>query len=268
MDPLTLTNPIEMLNDLVPELQASFDSAFVIEFGNSGFGITQYMLYAALVWVIVLAVVMIAGRKLTLVPNSKFVNMVEYGYQMVRNSIGEGTIGHGYKKHVPLLATLFFFILISNFIGLIPGSKAATGSIQITWALSIVAFVYFNYWGVKAHGGWGYIKSIAPSGLPAPMVPIIWVFEFVSLVIRVLTLAVRLYGNMFAGHMALGVFALFASTFLLAAINGAGAIGGLSIVWLAFEVFMYALETLVAFLQAYVFTILTAVYINLATSSH
>ncbi len=258
-----------MLNEAVPELQASFDSAFLIEFGNSGFGITQYMAYAILVFIIVLLVVFGVGRKLTLVPSSKFTNMVEYGYQMVRNSIGEGTIGHGYKKHIPLLATLFFFILVSNFIGLIPGAKAATGSIQITWALSIVAFVYFNYWGVKAHGGWGYIKSIAPSGLPAVMVPIIWVFEFVSLVIRVLTLAVRLYGNMFAGHMALGVFALFATSFLTATLNGATpAFGGLSIVWLLFEIFMYALETLVAFLQAYVFTILTAVYINLATSSH
>lgn len=261
-------DPIAMLAEHVPELKESFDPAFVIPFGDTGLGITQYMLYACLVWVIVLAVVMLAGKRLTLVPNNKFVNMVEYGYQMVRNSIGEGTIGHGYKKHIPLLATLFFFILISNFIGLIPGSKAATGSIQITWALSIVAFVYFNYWGVKAHGGWGYIKSIAPSGLPAPMVPIIWVFEFVSLVIRVLTLAVRLYGNMFAGHMALGVFALFTTSFIAAAINGAGAIGGVSIVWMLLELFMYALETLVAFLQAYVFTILTAVYINLATSSH
>ncbi len=258
-----------MLNEEVPHLQASFDSAFLIEFGNTGFGITQYMAYAILVFIIVLLVVFGVGRKLTLVPNSKFVNMVEYGYQMVRNSIGEGTIGHGYKKHIPLLATLFFFILISNYIGLIPGSKAATGSLQINWALSIVAFVYFNYWGVKAHGGWGYIKSIAPSGLPAPMVPVIWVFEFVSLVIRVLTLAVRLYGNMFAGHMALGVFALFATSFLTATLNGASvAFGGLSIVWLLFEIFMYALETLVAFLQAYVFTILTAVYISLATSSH
>lgn len=258
-----------MLNEAVPELQASFNSGFLIEFGNSGFGITQYMAYAILVFALALIIVLVAGRKLTLVPNSKFVNMVEYGYQMVRNSIGEGTIGHGYKKHVPLLATLFFFILISNFIGLIPGAKAATGSIQITWALSIVAFVYFNYWGVKAHGGWGYIKSIAPSGLPVVMVPIIWVFEFVSLVIRVLTLAIRLYGNMFAGHMALGVFALFVTSFLTATLNGATpALGGLSIIWLLFEIFMYALETLVAFLQAYVFTILTAVYINLATSSH
>ena len=262
------TNPIEMINEAVPELQASFDSAFLIEFGNTGFGITQYMAYAILVMIILLLVVFGVGKRLTLVPSSKFANMVEYGYQMVRNSIGEGTIGHGYKKHIPLLATLFFFILISNFIGLIPGSKAATGSLQINWALSIVAFVYFNYWGIKTHGGWGYIKSIAPSGLPAVMVPVIWVFEFVSLVIRVLTLAVRLYGNMFAGHMALGVFALFVTSFLTATINGGGPIGGLSIIWLLFEIFMYALETLVAFLQAYVFTILTAVYISLATSSH
>ena len=232
---LSGTDPLAMLSALVPELKESFNAGFVIPFGDTGFGITQYMLYAILVWIIVFAVVMLAGKRLTLVPNNKFVNMVEYGYQMVRNNIGEGTIGHGYKKHIPLLATLFFFILISNFIGLIPGAKAATGSLQINWALSIVAFVYFNYWGVKAHGGWGYIKSIA---------------------------------NMFAGHMALGVFALFASSFLFAAINGAGAIGGLSVLWLAFEIFMYALETLVAFLQAYVFTILTAVYINLATSSH
>ena len=258
-----------MINEAVPELQASFNSAFLIEFGDSGFGITQYMAYAILVIIVLLLIVFGVGKKLTLVPNSKFVNMVEYGYQMVRNSIGEGTIGHGYKKHIPLLATLFFFILISNFIGLIPGAKAATGSLQINWALSIVAFVYFNYWGVKVHGGWGYIKSIAPSGLPAPMVPVIWLFEFVSLVIRVLTLAVRLYGNMFAGHMALGVFALFVTSFLTAMLNGATvAFGGLSIVWLLFEIFMYALETLVAFLQAYVFTILTAVYISLATSSH
>ena len=122
-------------------------------------------------------------------------------------------------------------------------------------------------WAWEAFAAARTSSSVA-SGLPKVMVPIIWVFEFVSLVIRVLTLAVRLYGNMFAGHMALGVFALFASSFLFAAINGAGAIGGLSVLWLAFEIFMYALETLVAFLQAYVFTILTAVYINLATSSH
>lgn len=262
-------DPLALVNELVGHLQASFDPAFVFEFGDSGIGMTQYVLWMFIALAITLIIVLVAGRRLTVVPNSKFINMIEYGYQFVRKDMGEGVIGHGYKKHVPLLATLFFFILISNVIGLIPGCKTPTGALSITWALSVVSFVYFNYWGIKTHGGWGYIKSIAPSGLPAPMVPIIWFFEFVSLVIRVLTLAVRLYGNMFAGHMALGIFALMASCFLTSVINGATVLfGGISLVWLIFLVAMYALECLVAFLQAYVFTILSAVYIQLATSSH
>ncbi|MBQ9069095.1 MAG: F0F1 ATP synthase subunit A, partial [Eggerthellaceae bacterium] len=122
---------------------------------------------------------------------------------------------------------------------------------------------------IKAKGGLGYLKSIAPSGLPAPMVPIIWFFELISLVLRWLTLAVRLYGNMFAGHMVLGIFALATSVFIQTAIQGAGPVVALpSIGWFALLVAMYALETLVAFLQAYVFTILSAVYVSLATSEH
>ena len=111
------TNPIEMLNEEVPHLQASFDSAFLIEFGNTGFGITQYMAYAILVFIIVLAVVFGVGRKLTLVPNSKFVNMVEYGYQMVRNNIGEGTIGWDAMARIvrhPALRDLPFILETPN----------------------------------------------------------------------------------------------------------------------------------------------------------
>jgi F-type H+-transporting ATPase subunit a len=101
------------------------------------------------------------------------------------------------------------------------------------------------------------------------MKPVIWFFEFVSLVLRALTLAVRLYGNMFAGHMALGIFALLTTGFFSGAIADANvAFGGISIVWIVFLVAMYALECMVAFIQAYVFTILSAVYISLATSSH
>ena len=232
-------------------------------------GVTQYILWMVICWIITLVLILVVGRKLTLIPTNKFVNTVEYGYQFVRNDMGEGIIGHGFKKHVPFLATLFFFILIANFVGLIPGAKAATGTISVTWALAVISFVYFNYWGIKAHGGWGYIKSIAPSGLPKPMVPIIWFFEFISLVLRVLTLAVRLYGNMFAGHMVLGIFALATSIFIQSAIATGNVLFGLPpIGWMALLIAMYALECLVAFLQAYVFTTLSAVYINLATSSH
>ncbi len=232
-------------------------------------GVTQYIFFMIICWIITLVVVLVVGKKLTLIPTNKFINTVEYGYQFVRNDMGEGIIGQGFKKHVPFLATLFFFILVSNFVGLIPGCKPPTGTISVTWALATISFVYFNYYGIKAHGGWGYIKSIAPSGLPVVMVPIIWFFELFSLILRWLTLAVRLYGNMFAGHMVLGIFALASSVFLMAGIENIDIVSGiLTVPWFVLLIAMYALETLVAFLQAYVFTVLSSVYVSLATSSH
>ncbi len=256
-------NPLDVLIEDVPELQGSFDSVSV--FGP----ITNYTFWMIIIFALVCIVVFAAARKLTLVPESKFSNMVEYGYEFVRKDMCESAIGHGYEKHLPFLATLFFFILIANFVGLIPGCKTPTGSISITWALSIISFIYFNYYGVKAHGGWGYIKSIAPSGLPGPMVPVIWFFETISLILRALTLAVRLYGNMFAGHMVLGIFALATSVFITTAIQSMDFVIALpSIGWMLLLIAMYALEMLVAFIQAYVFAILSAVYISLATSAH
>ena len=230
---------------------------------------TQYVLWMLICFLITLVVVLAASKRLTIIPTNKFTNMVEYGYEFVKKDMGESAIGHGYKKHLPFLATLFFFILISNFVGLIPGCKTPTGSLSITWALAAVSFVYFIYWGIKAQGLGGYLKSFAPSGLPVPMIPIVWFLELFSTVLRVLTLAVRLYGNMFAGHMVLGIFALLTRRFIGSAIDGAGLLAAApSIGWIAFLLCMYALEVLVAFLQAYVFTILSAVYISLATSSH
>ncbi|MDO4502306.1 MAG: F0F1 ATP synthase subunit A [Coriobacteriia bacterium] len=222
-----------------------------------------------LICVVTLAVVMIGVRKIKVSPEGKFAGLIDWGYDAVCRNMGEGAIGHGYKKHIPFLATLFFFLLISNIIGLIPGSKTPTGSLSVTWALALIAFVYFNAYGFKAKGGLGYIKSIAPSGLPGPMVPIIWFFEFFSLVIRLLTLAVRLYGNMFAGHMILGIFAIMTQFFILDAIQFAAPLTAApAIAWAVFLILMYCLECLVAFLQAYVFTILTAVYVGLAQGEH
>ena len=217
---------------------------------------------------IVIVGVLVGVRKIKVVPEGKFAGLVEWGYDAVRRNMGEGAIGHGYKKHIPFIATMFFFILISNVIGLIPGAKTPTGTLSVTFALALISFLYFNFYGIKAKGGWGYIKSIAPSGLPKPMVPIIWFFEFFSLVIRLLTLAVRLYGNMFAGHMILGIFAIMTQFFILDLISFANPAGVAAIAWAVFLIAMYALECLVAFLQAYVFSVLTAVYVGLAQGEH
>ncbi len=259
-------NALDVLSQNVGHIQHALESAIVI--GNSEFGMTQYVLFMIFIWILTLALILGVGKKLTLIPTNKFVNTVEYGYQMVRNDVGKAVIGEGFKKHVPFLATLFFFILIANFVGLIPGSKTPTGSISINWALATVSFVYFNYCGVKAHGGIGYIKSICPSGLPKVLVPVIWFFELISLILRWLTLAVRLYGNMFAGHMVLGIFALATGAFMTTGIQNMDLTAGISLLWFVLLVLMYALETLVAFLQAYVFTMLSSVYISLAVSDH
>lgn len=263
-----MSKPLEVLQSgYLEELQESFDPVYIV--GSGSFGLTQYVFWMIICVVVTMVVVLVAGKKLTVVPTNKFANMVDYGYERICVNMGQNAIGKGYQQYMPLILTLFFFILISNIIGLIPGCKTPTGSLSITWALSTCSFVYFNYCGIKAKGGLTYVKQIAPSGLPGPLVPVIWFFEFISLVLRWLTLAVRLYGNMFAGHMILGIFSLMTSIFLQCAIATGNAVLALPpLGWFALLLVMYALECLVAFLQAYVFSILSAVYIGLAISTH
>lgn len=263
---------MDALSEFVHEAQGlseHFEPQVVFYLGP--WGVTQYIVWLFIAFFVVLAVVLIAGKKLTLVPNNKFVNMVEFGYQFVKRNVAEDVIGHGYKAHLPFLATLFFFILICNILGLVPGFKTSTGSISCTWALAVVSFVYFNYYGLKTSGLLGYMKSLCPSGVPGPMRPIIWFLEFFSMVIRVLTLAVRLYGNMLAGHMVLAVFGIATTCFIQAALFSGtmDLIAGLpSIAWFLLLVIMYAMECLVAFIQAFVFAILSASYINMAIHAH
>ena len=260
----------EALEKFVAEAQglyANFESTTL--FSIRGWNISQYTLYMFIALALVLLAVLIGARKLEFIPHKKFTAILEYGYDFISNSVGADVIGEGYKKHIPFLATLFFFILFANVIGLIPGAKAATGTISITWALAAISFVYFNFYGLKTLGVFGYIKSLVPSGVPGPMVPIIWFLEFFSMVIRVLTLAVRLYGNMLAGHMVLAVFSLATTVFLQQAVFSMDFVTALpAVAWFVLLVLMYAMECLVAFLQAYVFTILSASYIGMAVHPH
>lgn len=259
----------EALSKFVEEAQHlsdSFNSTTLFSIG--GWDISQYTFYMFIILALVLLIVLLSSRKLGLVPHG-FPGAVEFGYNFVRTNIGEDVIGEGFKKHIPFLCTLFFFILIANIVGLIPGAKAATGTISITWALAAISFIYFNFYGLKTLGVFGYIKSLVPHGVPAPMIPIIWVLEFFSMVIRVLTLAVRLYGNMLAGHMVLAVFSLATTIFLQQAVFSMDFVAALpAVAWFVLLFLMYALECLVAFLQAYVFAILSASYVGMAVHPH
>ncbi len=186
-------------------------------------------------------------------------------------------IGHQGPKYFPFLATVFFFILINNILGLIPGCKPGTGTMGVTVALSTAVFIFFNAAGIKSQGVWGYIKSFSPKGIPFPINLIVWVIEVFSALLRIFTLSVRLFANMYAGHMILGIFAILTALFvepLIEAISTGHGIAGAAagalpaIGWLALMTALYALEVLVAFVQAYVFTLLSAVYIGAAVQEH
>ena len=260
----------QALNDFVSGAQGIYNTFVSTEvFSIGGWTISQYTLWMFIGLAVVLFLILYTAKHLQLVPENKFFNTIEFGYTFVKGSIGEDVIGAGFEKHVPFLATLFFFIVTANVLGLVPGFKASTGTISITWALSLISFVYFNFYGIKELGLGRYLASLAPKAVPGPMKPVIWVLEFFSMVIRLLTLAVRLYGNMLSGHMILGVFSIATTVFMQYCFFTADFItGAIGIVWFILLIAMYALETLVAFLQAYVFTILSASYIGLAVHPH
>ncbi|NTU88901.1 MAG: F0F1 ATP synthase subunit A [Actinobacteria bacterium] len=240
--------------------------------GTDAFYVSQYTFWMVIAAALMLIVVFAAKKRLAIVPEGRFVNGVEALVEFVRKDVGEGVVGHGAEKHLPFLLTVFFFIVINNLLGLIPGVKPGTGTMGVTVALALIVFVYFNYYGIKKQGVGHYIINIAPKGIMFPLNILIWCIELISLLLRVVTLSVRLFANMYAGHIVLGTFALLTTLFITPAIqqlSGAAVAGALpAIAWMLLLVIMYAMELLVAVIQAYVFTLLTAVYISLATSEH
>ncbi|RGR38329.1 F0F1 ATP synthase subunit A [Collinsella sp. AF25-2LB] len=254
----------EKLPDEINHLVSEFSSTPVV--GDLSCGITQYSFWLIVSTIVLLIVLAVFKKKQALVPKGFFVNGFEYIIEYVENDIGKGVVGENWKKHFPFLCSLFLFILINNMIGLIPGMKPGTGAIGSTAALAIFAFVYFIYYGCKAHGVIGYIKSLAPQGVSFPMNVLVWVVELFSTFLRLITLAVRLFCNMFAGHVVMGSFAIMASMFmqpLLQQASAAHAVGALpSLAWLAILILIYAIELVVGAIQAYVFTVLTAVYVS------
>ena len=235
--------------------------------GDSNWAITRPMVVMA-ISVVVLAwfFVTVAG-KLTVVP-SKRQWMAEQAYGFVRNSIARDVIGaKDFKPFIPLLMTLFTLILFNNVMGVLPFVQFPTMS-RIAFPIVLTLVVYIVYHTVairRKHGVIGYLKSLVPPGLPLWLRPIMFFLEVLTyFIIRPLTLALRLFGNMLAGHLMLLVFIL-GGEYLL--IHGSSIFIQLSgILGLAFGVVMTFFELLVQFLQAFIFTLLTALYISDAVS--
>jgi F-type H+-transporting ATPase subunit a len=178
------------------------------------------------------------------VPDSGFTarNVGEVLTEFISN-LAESVIGHDGPKYVPLFASLFLFILVSNLIGLIPGFTPPTDNFNVTLALGVVSFVAYNYYGLQAHGV-SYLKQfMGPLLLLAPLMIVV---ELFSHLFRPASLAIRLYGNMFADHLLLGIFT--------------------DLTKLLIPVIFYLLGTFVSLVQALVFTLLTMVYVGLAIS--
>ena len=191
-----------------------------------------------------------------------FVGMMEAVIDFIDKDVAKESIGHGYEKFSPYLMTVFLFILTSNLLGLIPvfpGGANLTGNIAVTLTCAVTAFIAINCFAPK-----GYYKSIfwpdVPIFLKAPL-PIMPTIEFIGVFTKPFSLTVRLFANIMAGHII--ILALTSVVFVTAKM-GAGMCASMTAVSVLFCIFMNCLELLVAFIQAYVFTILTANFIGLA----
>ena len=225
-------------------------------------GVTKPMLQLVLAAVLMFLFFRAAAAKRAMVPGKlQFAGESAYGF--VRNSVGRDIIGsHDFMRFVPYLFALFFFILLNNFFGSIPFIQFPTFSRSgMVYSLAILSWIIYNAVGIKKHGFVGYFKlQSVPSGITGPMLLLLVPLEFMSnILVRPVTLALRLFANMLAGHLLLILFALGGEYLLL---HGATLVKPVGILaWLLFIAISF-LELLIQFLQAYVFVLLNAMYIS------
>lgn len=185
----------------------------------------------------------------------------------VRDEIAEKNIGHGQgAKYTPLLLSFFFFILFAALIGLLPFSGTSTGNLSVTLALAFISFVAQQYAGISNYGVVGHFKNLVPHGLPAWLLPLMIPIEFLGMFTKPFALMIRLFANMLAGHMMItALLMLFALSYPISAVLGVVMIP----ISLGMALFIMCLEVLVAFIQAYVFTLFSAMFIGMyAHPSH
>jgi F-type H+-transporting ATPase subunit a len=233
-----------------------------------GITVSNHMFMVALAAVLLVVVLPLAVKGKGLVRRG-FGNLIETVCVFIREEMVRPFLGDKTDRHIGFVWTVFFFILTLNLLGMVPFGKfitiltgrenhlggIATANIWVTGSLALVAFFSIHIFGMRQQGVWGYIKNFAPP-VPWPMVPFIYFMETVGALVKPFALAIRLFANMFAGHL------LLATLFVLIVIfNNSLPVGAVAIV---LGVLMSLLEILVAFLQAYIFTYLTTIFIGFA----
>ena len=229
-------------------------------FGKSDLAFTNSHLAMTIAFVMVVGFLTLATSKMQVVPG-RWQIVGETLFGMIDN-LAESIIGHDGKKYFPFVFTVFMFILAMNVLGLML-TFTVTSQLAITATFGLITIGLVLIIGFAKHG-LGFFKLFVPSGVPIVLLPVIVLIEFVSFLLRPVTLALRLFGNMLGGHVALKVFAGF-----VVALGAMAAAGGVSLLGvpgaalsLSMVVALTALECLVAFLQAFVFAVLTCIYLN------
>ena len=241
------TNPMHQFEvyRIGPEINLG---AVNLSFTNASF----FMTISALT---ILFLLFLGTKKKLLIP-SKMQLITEMSYTFVAKMVND-IAGSDARPFFPFIFTLFMFVLFCNMIGMLPYSFTVTSHIIVTFALAAIIFIGVTFIGFVKHGV-RYLELFMPKGIPLVLLPLIVIIEIISYLSRPISLSVRLFANMMAGHTMLKVFGGF--------VISLGLLGG----WLplSFSVALTGLEILVAFLQAYVFAILTCIYLNDALNLH
>jgi F-type H+-transporting ATPase subunit a len=226
--------------------------------------VTNHIAQAVIAAALVIGFWLWVSHNMKVVPGKKqFVG--EYLYDMLRNTVARDILGHDYKTYLPYLISIFSFIIINNLFGQTFVFMFPTFSkIGFAWGLALLTWLLYNGAGIKKWGLPGYLKRMTvPAGVPVALLPLIIPLEILSnFIVRPITLGLRLFANLFAGHLVVLVFVLGGTYLMFVSEPIINKVAGGAAMILAFAIF--ALELLVAVLQAYIFTVLTAQYVSSA----
>jgi F-type H+-transporting ATPase subunit a len=226
-----------------------------IEIGGLDFSFTNSSAFMVATAVTAGAFLMLTTSSRGLVP-SRMQSISEMSYEFVASMLRDAAGSQG-MRFFPFVFSLFVFVLVANLFGMFPYFFTVTSHIIVTFALAMLVIGTVIVYGFMKHG-FGFLKLFVPHGVPGILVPLVVAIEVISFLSRPISLSVRLFANMLAGHITLKVFAGFVTS--LGALGAVGAVG--AILPLLMTVALTGLEFLVAFLQAYVFAVLTCMYLN------
>lgn len=239
---------------LDPMHQFQISNIIPFEFAGLDLSFTNASLFMVIGVVVIVGFFMLAISKPSVVPG-RIQSIGEVGYEFIANMIRD-TIGEEGFKFFPLVFSLFMFIFAANMLGMVPFFYTTTSQVIVTASLALLVFFTVIIFGV-AKNGLKFFKLFAPSGVPWPLLILLVPLEIISFFVRPVTLSLRLFGNILAGHIVLKLFVGFGVAML-----GAGAAAYIFWLPLVMAIALTALEFLVAFLQAYIFAILTCIYLN------